>query len=242
MSVTVLELTDPRWQDFVARQPSATPFHHPSWGALIADCYGFRAFAVAASDAAGEIQAGLPVIEVRHLRGEPKWVALPYTDYCPPLAPAPRGETDLVCALRQASKAAGVQRVEVRAPIEGASSVSHGALRHVIPLERDPARGLRRFPFLSAEAYRTGGTRRGHDPPGGKPRRPGEHLLPASSADPAPVWGTDSAAPLLPHAVGIRDPHRTGVSLDRGSIRQPRRRRGVLVVERDDDLQVQRFR
>lgn len=139
MSVTVLELTDPRWADFVARQPSATPFHHPSWGVLIADCYGFRAFAVATSGAAGEIQAGLPVVEVRHLRGEPKWVALPYTDYCPPLAPAPRGETDLVCALRQASKAAGVQRVEVRAPIEGASSVSHGALRHVIPLERDPA-------------------------------------------------------------------------------------------------------
>ena len=140
MSVTVLELTDPRWQDFVATQPSATPFHHPSWGTLIADCYGFRAFAVAASDAAGEIQAGLPVIEVRHLRGEPKWVALPYTDYCPPLAPGPRGEADLVYSLRQASKAAGVQRVELRAPIEGASSVSHGALRHVIPLERDPAR------------------------------------------------------------------------------------------------------
>ena len=140
MSVTVLELTDPRWHDFVARQPSATPFHHPSWGTLIADCYGFRAFAVAASDAAGEIQAGLPVIEVRHLRGEPKWVALPYTDYCPPLAPGPRGETDLVYSLRQASKAAGVQRVEFRAPIEGASAVSYGALRHVIPLERDPAR------------------------------------------------------------------------------------------------------
>src|SRR5689334_15108471 len=107
MSVTVLELTDPRWEDFVARQPSATPFHHPHWGTLIADCYGFRAFAVATSDATGEIRAGLPVVEVRHLRGEPKWVTLPFTDYCPPLVPGPQEETDLVGALRRASKAEG---------------------------------------------------------------------------------------------------------------------------------------
>ena len=136
--LTVLELTDPRWADFVARQPSATPFHHPHWGTLIADCYGFRAFAVATSDATGEIRAGLPVIEVRHPRGEPKWVTLPFTDYCPPLVPAPQEETDLAGALRRASNAAGVRRVEVRAPIAGASPVSHRALRHVIPLERDP--------------------------------------------------------------------------------------------------------
>jgi len=139
VSVTVLELTDPRWKDFVARQPLATPFHHPRWGTLIADCYGFRAFAVATSDATGEIRAGLPVVEVRHLRGEPKWVTLPFTGYCPPLVPGPQEETDLVAALRRASKAAGVRRVEVRAPIAGASSVSRGALRHVIPLEGDPA-------------------------------------------------------------------------------------------------------
>src|ERR1700758_4116167 len=106
---TVLELTDPRWEGFVARQRSATPFHHPSWGTLIAGCYGFRAFAVATSDATGEIRAGVPVIEVRHLRGEPKWVSLPFTDYCPPLVPAPQEETDLVGALWQASRAAGVR-------------------------------------------------------------------------------------------------------------------------------------
>lgn len=123
----------------MASQSSATPFHHPDWGRLIANCYGFRVFAIAASDATGEIRAGLPVIEVRHLRGTPKWVTLPFTDYCPPLAPAPQEEADLVCALRQASKAAGIRRVEVRAPPKGAASVSRGALRHVIALEGDPA-------------------------------------------------------------------------------------------------------
>jgi CelD/BcsL family acetyltransferase involved in cellulose biosynthesis len=115
------------------------PFHHPDWGRLIASCYGFRAFAVATSDATGQIRAGLPVIEVRHLRGEPKWVTLPFTDYCPPLVSAPQEETGLVAALQAASKAAGIGTVEVRAPLERASSASRGALRHVIPLERDPA-------------------------------------------------------------------------------------------------------
>lgn len=142
---TVLELTDPRWEGFVARQRSATPFHHPSWGMLIAGCYGFRAFAVATSDATGEIRAGVPVIEVRHLRGEPKWVSLPFTDYCPPLVAAPQEEADLVRALLRASAAACVRRVEVRAPIAGASPVSHGPLRHVIALEGDPARVYARF-------------------------------------------------------------------------------------------------
>jgi CelD/BcsL family acetyltransferase involved in cellulose biosynthesis len=142
---TVLELTDPRWADFVARQPAATPFHHPAWGTLIAHCYGFRAFALAASNSTGEFLAGLPVIEVRHLRGGPKWVTLPFTDYCPPLVPAAREEKELACALQRASEAAGIRRVEIRAPLEGASSSGHGALRHVIPLEDDPAAVYAKF-------------------------------------------------------------------------------------------------
>jgi CelD/BcsL family acetyltransferase involved in cellulose biosynthesis len=143
--LTILELTDPRWADFVARQPSAIPFHHPDWGRLIADCYGFRAFAVTSSDTAGDIRAGLPVIEVRHLWGERKWVTLPFTDYCPPLIPAPDEGTDLVCALQRASKAAGIQRVEVRGPLTGTSTVSHAALRHVVALDADPDRVFARF-------------------------------------------------------------------------------------------------
>jgi CelD/BcsL family acetyltransferase involved in cellulose biosynthesis len=140
MSALIIpDLTDPRWTDFVARQPSATPFHHPDWGRLIANCYGFRAFAVATSDATGQIRAGLPVIEVRHRLGEPKWVSLPFTDYCPPLVRAPQEETDLVAALQRASKAAGIQRVEVRAPLVSASSVNRTTLRHIIALKGDPA-------------------------------------------------------------------------------------------------------
>jgi hypothetical protein len=61
--ISVLQLTDPRWSDFVAGQPGATAFHHPDWTRVVAGCYGFRAFALAATDATGAIRAGLPVVE-----------------------------------------------------------------------------------------------------------------------------------------------------------------------------------
>jgi CelD/BcsL family acetyltransferase involved in cellulose biosynthesis len=140
----VLELTDPRWAGFVASQPAATPFHHPHWGTLVAGCYGFRAFAVATTGPGGQIRAGLPVIEVRHLRGEPKWVSLPFTDYCPPLVRAGPDEAILAGALQQASTAAGIQRVVVRAPLAGAAPAGT-AFRHVIALNGDADRVYARF-------------------------------------------------------------------------------------------------
>jgi CelD/BcsL family acetyltransferase involved in cellulose biosynthesis len=137
--VVVLELTDPRWADFVATHPAATPFHHPDWTRLVAGCYGFRAFGLAVSDVSGVIRAGLPVVEVRHLRGGVRWVSLPYTDYCPPLVSTGEHQEQLVAALQRSSRAAGARWVEIRAPIAGGSLTDPGALRHVLELGHDPA-------------------------------------------------------------------------------------------------------
>ena len=144
-ALTILELTDPRWEKFVAGHPAATPFHHQDWVRLVANCYGFRAFAVATCAAAGEIQAGLPVVEVRHFGGKSKWVTLPFTDYCAPLVSNPQEETGLVSALQQASKASGVRRVEVRARLAGAAVMGPTAFRHVISLEDGPEATWARF-------------------------------------------------------------------------------------------------
>jgi CelD/BcsL family acetyltransferase involved in cellulose biosynthesis len=135
----ILELTDPRWQEFVAGHQGATPFHHPDWAGLVAQTYGFRAFALVTRDTAGAIQAGLPVIEVRHFQGGRKWVSLPYTDYCPPLVSGPQDEDQLVSALRQASGEAGVRRVEVRAPLGDAPVNGHTPVRHTLDLTPGPA-------------------------------------------------------------------------------------------------------
>ena len=141
----ILELTDPRWADFVATHPAATPFHHPDWTRLVAGCYGFRAFALAVSDASGAIRAGLPLVEVRHLGGGRKWVSLPYTDYCPPLVSKGKQEEELVAAIRRSSRASGVRRVEIRGPIADGSTAGPAALRHVLALGCDPAEVYARF-------------------------------------------------------------------------------------------------
>src|SRR5213080_1957341 len=65
VEVVLRPLHDTRWPAFMAGHPSALPFHHPSWAAMLAECYGFRAFCLTVEDRAGDLLAGLPVIEVR---------------------------------------------------------------------------------------------------------------------------------------------------------------------------------
>jgi hypothetical protein len=57
-----LALDDPRWLEFV-RDAAHSPFHRPAWARLIADCYGYRAFALGLIDESGRLKAGLPIIE-----------------------------------------------------------------------------------------------------------------------------------------------------------------------------------
>jgi CelD/BcsL family acetyltransferase involved in cellulose biosynthesis len=139
----IVHVTDAQWRAFVAGHPDAMPFHHPDWASLVAECYGFHAFAVVAADATGTIAAGIPLVEVRHLRSRPKWVALPFTDFCPPLVTD--GGPDLAAALTTAARSAGVRRIEVRAPLAGATTQEPVAVKHVLRLDADPARTFDRF-------------------------------------------------------------------------------------------------
>jgi len=136
VEVVVRPLRDPAWTAFVADHPRALPFHHPSWAAMLADCYGFRAFCLTVDDDAGRIVAGLPVIEVRRRPGPPRWVSLPFTDHCPPLT-AGIDEAQLVERLDAARRAHGISRLEVRAELPGPLAQPHGTfVTHELPLDR----------------------------------------------------------------------------------------------------------
>jgi CelD/BcsL family acetyltransferase involved in cellulose biosynthesis len=142
--VTILAIDDSRWRRFVSQHPRALPFHQPEWASLVADCYGFRAFAATIEDERGAIRAGLPVVEVRHLLGRRRWVSLPFTDYCPPLAADDPAERALADGLRRAARDARISSVEVRAALDGIP-LREPALRHVLALDPDPAVVYRRF-------------------------------------------------------------------------------------------------
>jgi CelD/BcsL family acetyltransferase involved in cellulose biosynthesis len=132
-----IDLDDSRWLGFVAAQPDATPFHHPSWAAFLAETYGMGAFALASISDAGEIESGLPVIEVVRLRRR-RWVSLPYTDRLAPLLGSGGAGGGLPAALEIARRAAGVATVELRSDLPSAFA-EDAAWLHLLRLHPDPA-------------------------------------------------------------------------------------------------------
>jgi CelD/BcsL family acetyltransferase involved in cellulose biosynthesis len=129
-------IDDPRWLEFVRSCPDATPFHHPAWASLVADAYRLRAFALTSGDPGGRVTAGLPMIETS-TRFARRWVALPFTDHCPPLVGAAETAHRFAADVDEARRSSGVSRVEVRADLGGAGTRRAGAF--VLHMMRLPA-------------------------------------------------------------------------------------------------------
>ena len=128
-----LALDDPRWLAFVRAHPQAGPFHHPAWTSLLAECYGFRPFALAVLDDAGAVAAGLPAVEERGRR-----ISLPFTDVCAPLARTDDARRKL------ARTVAAHERFEVHGTLTGAGlTVRRRALTHLLELEPGVECGFR---------------------------------------------------------------------------------------------------
>jgi CelD/BcsL family acetyltransferase involved in cellulose biosynthesis len=133
-----LALDDPRWISFVSSRLDSTPFHYPAWPKLLAECYGFRAFALATVDQ-GRIGAGFPVVEIPRVGRPPRWVSLPFTDACAPLADAGAPEDRLVAGANRAVADGLASRVELRGEVTGPTVQRQiVAFRHVLQLSRDP--------------------------------------------------------------------------------------------------------
>ncbi len=138
----VLRPDDPRWAELVAADPNANIFHHPAWQALLSDSYGYRPFVLAAFTQGGQLAAGLPVMEVSNpLRGR-RWVSLPFSDHCLPLACGPDGLERLNKHLRSLAGHAGQDGqppIELRgyAP-ESLGQQTDEFATHVLDLRSDP--------------------------------------------------------------------------------------------------------
>jgi len=138
---------DQRWVAFVESKPEATIFHHPAWLNVLAESYGYRPFVIAVCDAAGQIVAGLPVLEVRsRVRGW-RWVSLPFTDYCAPLYDDPESLGQLTNDLALLYQTGGVPSIEVRWELPSHPAMrSHSAYYlHRLRLNSDPQLVLKGF-------------------------------------------------------------------------------------------------
>jgi CelD/BcsL family acetyltransferase involved in cellulose biosynthesis len=142
-----LHVTDARWHSLVAGHPETLAFHRPEWAETIADCYGHRPFVVGAVDDNGDVDAGVPLIEVRSVRRRRRWIALPFTDCCAPLLGPSVGSGGFVAALGKARTDAGIESLELRSPWPAGRGVHPhgGAVIHTTPLARRPDEVFARF-------------------------------------------------------------------------------------------------
>jgi len=78
-------LTDPRWPEFLARQPAASIFHTGGWLESLCRTYGYEPFVLTTTPPGSELENGLPLCRIRSwLTGE-RMVSVPFADHCHPL-------------------------------------------------------------------------------------------------------------------------------------------------------------
>jgi CelD/BcsL family acetyltransferase involved in cellulose biosynthesis len=136
--IAILDVENEAWPAFVDGHPDATPFHHPAWSQLLADCYRLRPRVAAVLDGAGAIVAGLPLIEVG--RGSrSRWVSLPFTDRCAPLVRTDAGAPMLAERLEHMRRELRLRSVEVRDRLADESGwVVPRGYWHELPLMPEP--------------------------------------------------------------------------------------------------------
>jgi CelD/BcsL family acetyltransferase involved in cellulose biosynthesis len=142
--IAIAALDDPAWSAFVAAREEATIFHHPTWTRILADTYGYRAFALITTDARGEVVAGLPVVAIPGVRGT-SMVSLPFTDHCPPLAQNAVSFESFVDGLVAWRQEIGSRVFAVRGELPARPGIYHStlAVRHVLSLDGGPTALMR---------------------------------------------------------------------------------------------------
>jgi len=142
-----LEATDPRWIDLISRHPAATVFHHPAWLNVLAECYGYQPMLAALLDDEGRVVAGLPLMRIESWLTGQRLVALPFSDFCPPLAADDDALGELLEALQAWRHAAQLPPIRIHWPLPQAEGVyaAESAMRHTTALEADAAQVFRCF-------------------------------------------------------------------------------------------------
>jgi Acetyltransferase (GNAT) domain len=129
---------DEEYTAFLQRQEATTPFHLPSWSEVIATCYGFTPTVFCLRDQGGWIRAASPGVHVGgRLRGR-RWVSLPFTDACPPLAVDAATAEAFALELDRHRRESGLKGIEIRGEVPGDAGNRHSSgYRHIIPLTTD---------------------------------------------------------------------------------------------------------
>lgn len=91
-------LTDPRWDDLVARHPRASAFHRRGWLEALQQTYGYEPFVLTSASASERLDDGVLFCRINSWLTGSRLVSLPFADHCDPLA-GDSGEAPLIDAL-----------------------------------------------------------------------------------------------------------------------------------------------
>jgi hypothetical protein len=78
-------LTDTRWDDLVARHPSASAFHRRGWLEALKQTYGYEPFVLTSASPAESLTDGIVVCRIKSWLTGTRLVSLPFADHCEPL-------------------------------------------------------------------------------------------------------------------------------------------------------------
>ena len=78
-------LTDPRWDNLVARHPSASAFHRRGWLEALKQTYGYKPFVLTSSSPGESLTDGIVACRINSWLTGTRLVSLPFADHCEPL-------------------------------------------------------------------------------------------------------------------------------------------------------------
>lgn len=140
-------LDHPAWVRFQSKAANADIFHLPAWTNLLAECYGFKPYALGVIAGAGQketIVVGIPFLEVNSLLTGKRIIALPFSDFCQPLGDATPA---LVQALQSWRKARRSQQLVIHWPLPAGDGVyqEEPFARHITALYPEPEKVFNNF-------------------------------------------------------------------------------------------------
>lgn len=140
-------VSDKRWLEFIENREDCSIFHHPSWIRVLQNQYSFSAFCLCSTGSDKRITGGIVICEVRGITGTKKWISLPFTDHCMPLADSSDELKLLLSYLSELAAKKKIANIEIRFVSPGNSGFANelDSYLHVLTLDKRPGEIFRSF-------------------------------------------------------------------------------------------------
>ncbi len=120
-------LEDPRWEEFLEKHPRSSVFHTVAWLEALRRTYGYQPLVITTSSPGLDLENGLVFCRVDSWLTGRRWVSLPFSDHCAPLADDASDLDALLAWLKPELRRDKLRYIELRSvsALHGAPSRFH---------------------------------------------------------------------------------------------------------------------